>query len=371
MTKPLTVLQLLPALNAGGVERAAIEISSALVQAGHRAIVMSAGGRLLPALEATGAEHVQANIGKKSLWSLRHLSLLRHWFKQVDIVHARSRFPAWLAWLAWRSLGASRPRWVTTVHGLNSVGVYSGIMMRGERVIVVSNTVRQYVMRHYPQMPESRLRLIPRSMDPQQFPHGYPSSLSWRTQFDADFPNGAGKRWLCLPGRGTRLKGHAEALKLLAALRAQGHPLALVLLGAEQRERADYIEQLRRETEALGMSDHVVITPPRDDVRDVMANSSLVLQLSRRPEAFGRTVVEALNLGVPVLGWAHGGVGELLNELYPQGAVTLGDETALVERAQQILQAKFAPPASFEHYRLAEMQQATLAVYAELMAEKI
>jgi glycosyltransferase involved in cell wall biosynthesis len=368
VSRPFTVIQLVPALDSGGVERAVIEISQALVRAGHRALVVSAGGRLEPELSRIGAEHIRLDIGHKSLWSLRHVVALRRLFRQVDIVHARSRLPAWLGWMAWKSMRGRRPCFVTTVHGLNSVGGYSGVMMRGERVIAVSNTVRDHIIQHYPETSVDRIRVIPRSLDPEQFPHGYRASAAWRAAFDTEYPIAAGRRWICLPGRGTRLKGHDDALRLLAALRAVGADVVLILLGAQQADRSAYVDELRGEATRLGVADSLVITPPRSDVRDVMSQCAFVLQLSRKPEAFGRTVVEALHLGVPVMGWSHGGVGELLTELYPGGRIALGDEHALLLRAQEFL-TEAPSPAAFGHYRLEQMQAATLAVYQELLDE--
>ena len=127
----LTVVQLLPALESGGVERSTLESSQALSDAGHRAIVVSAGGRLLPALQKTGAEHVVLDIGRKSLLTLRHLPTLRKLLlrERADIVHARSRLPAWLGWKAVQGIaGTQRPHFVTTMHGLNSPGRYSAVM---------------------------------------------------------------------------------------------------------------------------------------------------------------------------------------------------------------------------------------------------
>ncbi|MGE3298591.1 MAG: glycosyltransferase [Porticoccaceae bacterium] len=365
MTRRLTVVQLLPALDAGGVERGTLEIAAALVAAGHRAIVVSAGGRLLPALLASGAEHVELAIGRKSLFSLRHVWRLRQLIASADIVHARSRLPAWLGWLAWRGLHGPRPRFLTTVHGLNSVNAYSAIMTRGERVIAVSRTVREHLIRHYPTLDPDRIRVIPRGIDAAHFVHGYWASAAWRRAFIAEYPALAAAPWLCLPGRGTRLKGHADALRLLAALHAAGNDCCLLLLGADQAGREAYLRELRGEAERLGVAGKLVMTPPRQDVREVLAESALVLQLSRQPEAFGRTVVEALALGVPVLGWAQGGVGELLADLYPEGAVALGDHDTLLAQARRLL-AERPRPAAFNHYRVQTMQEATLAVYAEL-----
>jgi len=219
----LTVVQLLPALHSGGVERSTLEVAQALVAAGHRAIVVSAGGRLVPPLLDSGAEHLALDIGRKSLLTLRHVVALRRLFAETgaDIVHARSRLPAWLGWHALRGLPRERrPHWVTTMHGLNSPGRYSAIMATGERVICVSNTVRDYLLAHYPATDPQRLRVIPRGVDPAQFPQVAASDRRPRQAVDALYPSLAGDGpLLLLPGRGTRLKGHAHALHLLAALR--------------------------------------------------------------------------------------------------------------------------------------------------------
>ena len=149
MTRPLTVVQLLPALEAGGVERSTLEIAAALLDAGHRAIVVSAGGRLQPALQAIGAEHIVLPIGRKSPLTMRHVPRLRALFRDTgaDIVHARSRLPAWLAVAALYRMGKP-PHFITTMHGLHAPGRYSSVMLRGERVICVSETVRAYALRH-------------------------------------------------------------------------------------------------------------------------------------------------------------------------------------------------------------------------------
>ncbi|MDE1884440.1 MAG: glycosyltransferase [Xanthomonadaceae bacterium] len=368
----LTVLQLLPALNAGGVERSALEIGAALAATGHRSVVVSAGGRQVERLTAQGSEHIALDIGRKSPVTLRHVGSLRRLFEQLapDIVHARSRLPAWLAWRALRKMSAPKPpapkpHFLTTVHGLNSPGWYSAILTRGERVICVSNTVRDHVLAHYPRVEPSRLTVIPRGVDPADFPFGYAPDDAWRRDFAEHFPQLAGGLLLTLPGRGTRLKGHADAIELLAGLVARGLDCRLLLLGAEEPGREAYLRELRTLAQQRGVAERMAISPPRDDVREIYAVSNLVLQLSTKPEAFGRTVIEAIALCRPVLGYAHGGVGELLAELYPDGRVPPGDITRLVERAAELV--RLAPPiAPLKRFRLADMQAATLDLYAQI-----
>jgi glycosyltransferase involved in cell wall biosynthesis len=256
---------------------------------------------------------------------------------------------------------------VTTVHGLNSPSRYSAVMTRGERVICVSQTVREFVLAHYPQVDPQKLRVIPRGIDPDDFPRAsYPDTAAraWAAQ---QHPALAGEGPLVLlPGRGTRLKGHADGLQLLAALRRDGVPARLWLPGAREAGREAYIAELEREAAQLGILDAIAFTEPTDQIARAYAACDLVLQLSRKPESFGRTVIEALCVGRPVLGWAHGGVGELLAQLQPRGAVPLGDHAALHAAARDLL-AQPPEPAATIAYTLRAMQEATLAVYAELV----
>jgi glycosyltransferase involved in cell wall biosynthesis len=365
----LTVVQLLPALEAGGVERSTLEIAEALVRAGHRAIVVSKGGRLLPRLEAIGAEHVALDIGRKSPLAFRHVATLRKLFAatRADIVHARSRLPAWLALFALRGMRSpSKPRFVTTAHGLNSPSRYSAAMTRGERVVCVSNSVRDYLLRHYPRVDPAKLVVIPRGIDPARFPR-----LPWpdreaRAAIAREHPQlGGSGPLLLLPGRGTRLKGHADALRLLAQLRGEGIDARLWMPGARQAGRGAYLAELESGVQTLGLAGAVAMTAPTDAIAAAYAASDLVLQLSRKPEAFGRTVVEALAVGRAVLGWDHGGVGELLRELQPEGAVAPFDDDMLAARARALLAQPPAPPATIP-YTVQAMQEATLGLYAEL-----
>lgn len=365
----LTVVQLLPALHSGGVERSTLEIASALVAAGHRAIVVSAGGRLVEPLLASGAEHLTLDIGRKSLLTLRHVLTLRNLFHEVgaDIVHARSRLPAWLGLYAVRNLPAARrPHWVTTVHGLNSPGRYSAVMTSGERVICVSNCVRAFVQRHYPSVPAERLQVIPRGVDVAQFARVGRQDRRARLAVAQTHPELTGDApLLLLPGRGTRLKGHHHALELLAGLHAAGVPARLWMPGTREPGRDTYVAELDALARRLGVAEAVLMTAPTSRIAQAYAASDLVLQLSDKPEAFGRTVVEALAVGRPVLGWDHGGVGELLGQLQPSGAVPLGDAEALLARALQLLAQPPVLPTRIP-FTLQAMQRDTLQLYASL-----
>ena len=127
----MKVLQVLPNLNSGGVERGTVEFARELVKQGHESFVMSNGGRLVAQLESEGSGHIHQPVHRKSLWTLRLVRPVRKLLQELkpDIIHVRSRAPAWIIWLAWRKLPvATRPRLVSTFHGLYSVNFYSAVM---------------------------------------------------------------------------------------------------------------------------------------------------------------------------------------------------------------------------------------------------
>lgn len=363
----LNVAQLLPAMHGGGVERGALEIARELVRQGHRSIVISAGGRLVPELLNIGSEHLAWSLGVKSPLTLRWVWPLRRWLaeQRIDILHARSRLPAWIAWLAWRGMSpATRPRFITTVHGLYSVSRYSAVMTYGERVIAVSETIRDYLNRYYPELPIERIQLIPRGVDPAEFPYGYQPSPEWRAEWYRQYPQLQDVPVLTLPGRLSRLKGHEEFIELIARLRQQGVPVYGLIVGGVEPRRQRYADQLQHRVQALGLREGVLFTGYRTDMREIYAVSTLVLSLSAQPESFGRTVLEALSLGTPVIGYDHGGVGEILHRIYPAG-LTPGDVERLIERVTTLLSA--APPVPIEPvFPRQRMLDDTLALYASL-----
>lgn len=366
--KKLTVLQLLPALESGGVERGTLEVAHALVEHGHRALVISAGGRLVAPLVASGAEHFAWPIGTKSFKTLRLVGKLRKFLLEhkVDIVHARSRVPAWIAWLAWRGMNpAARPRLVTTVHGMYGVNRYSRIMTRGEQVIAVSDTVRDYILREYPDTEPTRIHVIHRGVDGEAYPHGWKPDPAWQQAFLAQFPHAAGKQLLTLPGRITRLKGHEDFIELIARLKRRGLPVHGLIVGGASASKRRYLQKLRYRVRSMGLEADISFTGQRDDLKNILAISNLVLSLSTQPESFGRTTLEALRLGVPTAGYDHGGVGEILRTVYPVGLLPLGDIDAATSRiAGLLLQPKPVPAGDF--YPLRAMLSQTLDLYEQL-----
>ena len=358
-------------MEGGGVERGTLEIATALVRRGHRSIVISGGGRMVSALEAAGSEHITWPIGRKSLLSLRLVPRLRHFLKQqhVDILHARSRMPAWIAYLAWRGMSKpQRPHFITTVHGQYSVNFYSTVMTRGECVIAVSNTIKHYLIKHYPRLDADKIQVIYRGIDDHAFPHGYKAGNQWLHHWYEQYPQLLASPVITLPGRLTRLKGHEDFIELMARLKLQGLNVYGLVVGDADSKRGDYANEIMQLAHKKGLN-NIIFTGHRNDVREIYTVSDVVLSLSSKPESFGRTVLEALSLGIPVVGYDHGGVGEVLGAIFPEGRVAVGDLDALTQKVQQFLATKATVDPGKHPFPLRKMLDDTLNLYDKVVQQ--
>ncbi len=367
----LTVMQILPALEFGGVERGTLEIARALVQRGHRSIVVSGGGKMMAQLQDEGSEHISLPVGRKSPFSLRLIPALKKTFVScnVDIVHARSRFPAWLSYLAlqnWK--GPLRPRFITTVHGTYSIGFYSGIMTKGEEVIAISNFVKKYIMENYTASNPDHVHVIPRGVDPDFFCYGYQPINTWQQAWYEQFPETKGKSLVTLPGRITRRKGHEDFIEIFKLLMVN-NSLHGVIAGGSDKRKQKYLHQLKAMINDSGLSDRITITGHRNDIREIYSLSKVVLSLATEPEAFGRTSLEALSIGVPVIAYDHGGTGEVLGKLFPGGLVPRGD----IKKTAELIQDFISTPPNVrpqDIYSLKDMQDKTLSLYESQIATR-
>ncbi len=366
----MKVLQVLPELHSGGVERGTIEIADYLVRNGHEAIVVSDGGQLVESLEACGARHIQMPVHRKSCRSFFEVRSFRKMLEREkpDIMHIRSRVPGWIAWLAWRRMDvASRPRLVSTVHGFYSVNAYSAVMMKGERVIAVSESIRKYISDKYSDTDMQKVTVVYRGIEPQKYPHGFSPEEEWLNTWRAQHPELTGKAIFLLPGRITRLKGHDDFFRLICLLKDSGRNVHGLIAGGVHEKKASYLDELQDRSRNLGIEGDVTFLGFRSDVKEIMAISDVVCSLSQQPESFGRTVLEALALGKPVLGYDCGGVGEILDILFPEGKVPLGDAEVLFAKAQEILESNSSPVVPEGAFTLQKMCADTVKVYEELL----
>jgi len=306
-THSLTVLQMLPGLDGGGVEQGTLEMGAWLVAHGHRALVVSQGGQMVADLTHAGIEHVrQQFIGEKSPRALLHFAALRRLIRasHVDVLHLRSRLPAWVGYWVWKSLAPRhRPALITTFHGFYSINPYSAIMTRGQRVIAVSRTIARHVQTVYGISPR-RIRTIYRGVDHQRF---HPNQ-AW-----GDRLSQARHSWklpapcppiILMPGRLTRLKGHLFFLESLAGMLDQ--PWIAVCTGYID-DKSAHTRAVRQAIERLKLSDRVRMTGHWSDMPAAMQLADVVVCPSLQPESFGRVAVEAQSMGRPVIATAHGG----------------------------------------------------------------
>lgn len=364
----LKVIQMLPALETGGVERGTVELGRHLVAQGHDSLVIAAPGRMAATLIREGSRHLPWPVGRKHpgvipwIWRVRRL--LRE--EQPDILHLRSRLPAWIGYLAWRGIPtASRPHLVTTVHGPYTPNFYGAVMTRGERVIAISQAIRDYLRQHYPALPPERLRVIPRGVDRTEYPFGYRPPAAWLADWQTTYPHLTGQILITLPGRLTRWKGQEDFIDIIGRLRQQGLPVHGLMVGEAHPRKRHYRLELAAQIHQAGLAEAITLTGDRRDLREILAISDLVVSLSLEMEAFGRTTLEALSLGRPVAGYANGGVAEQLRELLPAGIVPLGDREAMAQRLGDWCQNPPRVPESHP-FTLERMLNDTVAVYREL-----
>jgi glycosyltransferase involved in cell wall biosynthesis len=372
----LIVLQVLPSLITGGVERGTIEITQAITDAGWTALVASAGGRLVAAVQRAGGRHIALPLADRNpltIWrnAARLATVIRA--ERVAIVHARSRAPAWSAWLACRRSGV---HFVTTYHGTYREDLpfkrgYNSVMAKGERVIAASRFIADLIVRQHRTDP-GRIRVIPRGVDPTVFdPRGVSGDRVARLASRWRLPDSAPV--VLLPGRLTGWKGQAVLVDALA--RMSRRDAYCVLVGSDQGRRR-YVEGLIRQAEALGVADRLRLAGECDDMPAALKLADVVVHASTEPEAFGRVVIEAQAMGRPVIasdvggpvetvehgvtGWRvpHGDPGVLAAAIEVALALPAGQREALSERARA---------AVLRGYTVGAMQAATLAVYREII----
>jgi len=376
MTAP-AILQVLPALETGGVERGAVQIAGATVRAGWRSVVASAGGAMVRELERAGARHIQLPLDTKNPFAIRrNIERLLHVIEAegIDLVHARSRAPAWSAWSAAKR--RSIP-FVTTFHGTYSAGnafkrLYNSVMVRGEPTIATSEFIARHIIETY-KIPVDRLRLIPRGIDLEKFsPERVHAHRLLQLQKDWRLPDGVPV--ILLPGRLTRWKGQTVLIEALTLLKRTD--IICVLAGSDQG-RTNYRQELERLVSGQGLQGRVRIVGDCNDMAAAYMLADVVVSASTDPEAFGRVPVEAQAMGRPVIATDHGGARETILPGVTGWLVKPGDAESLAEALTDAIDlstearltiAETAIAHARENYDQQTMCDSTLAVYQEALA---
>ncbi len=371
------VLQVVPRLESGGVERGTIEIVQAIAASGGRALVASEGGRLVPAVMRAGGRHIALPLASKNpAWMWRNAETLTELIRAegVRIVHARSRAPAWSALLAAQRTGA---RFVTTYHGVYDEGLpgkraYNAVMARGELVIAISHYVETLLISRHGVDP-ARIRVIPRGVDPALFDpaHVEPDRMAklaaaWR------LPD-AGPT-VMLPARLSRWKGQGVLIDAMARLRH--HAASCVLVGPLDG-REGFAQALERRADRTGLAGRLRLAGQCDDMPAALMLADVVVSASTEPEGFGRAVIEGQAMARPVIATDHGGAAETVEHGVTGWRVPPGDPGALADAidhalalspaAREALGAR-ARESVLQRYTTRAMQEATIEVYRELLS---
>ncbi|MEX2476775.1 glycosyltransferase family 4 protein [Marinobacter sp.] len=367
----MKVLQILPALHSGGVERGTVEFAAELVKRGHESIVISNGGPLVRQLEAQGSSHITVPVHRKSPASFGQIRPMRRLLQELkpDVVHVRSRMPAWITWLAWRGLPkANRPVVVSTFHGMYSVNPYSAIMAKADHIIAVSDCVRDYITRNF-RVTESRLTVIQRGVDVDSFCNGQ-LDAQWQAELEREFPQFRGKRLIMMPGRISRWKGQLQFLDAMADIVHQQPDCHGIVVGGVEPGKDRFMQELEQRRRETGLTEHVTFMGQRSDMAELYLASALVCHMSTKPEPFGRTVTEALASGTPVVAFNRGGAAETLRACFPEGLVEPDNTRKFADAALRLLSNPTPPIQIPERFRLAAQTEATLAVYDRLLANR-
>lgn len=373
----VTILQVLPALGgSGGVERGTVEIAGCTSKHGWRALVASNGGERVYQLQRAGAEHFELPLHSKNPLTMyanigRLEKLIRA--QNVDIVHARSRAPAWSAYFACKRTGAA---FITTFHGTYGARgglkrAYNAVMAKGERVIAISLFIAGHLKQLYGAA-SGKIRIIHRGVDIDTFDQAKVSAervvqLAQQWRLEDDYPV------VMLPGRLTRWKGQAVFIEAVAELGRSD--IRCVLVGSDQG-RSGYRKELERLIAANGLNSVVRIVDHCDDMPAAYMLADVVVSASTDPEAFGRIVIEAQALGRPVVAPDHGGARETIIPGQTGWLVPPGDKAALAGALREALGMSDAERQAYaeravDMVRLNFSKEAmctkTLAVYEEVL----
>jgi glycosyltransferase involved in cell wall biosynthesis len=374
--RPPVVLQVLPSLVTGGVERGTIEITQAVAEAQAVALVASAGGAMVPLVKRAGGRHIALPLLSRdpvTIWrnAARLEALIRA--ENVTLVHARSRAPAWAAWLACKRTGT---HFVTTYHGVYGEDLpfkrrYNAIMARGEIVIAASQYVAQMIRRRHKVDP-ARIRVIPRGVDPKIFdPEAIFPDRIVRMAQTMRAPDGM--LTVVMPGRLTAWKGQAVLLQAIARLSRRD--VCCVLVGSDQG-RTKYTRELEKISESLGIADRVRIVGQIEDVPAALMLADVVVHASTQAEAFGRVVIEAQAMGRPVIATNLGGPSETVEHGVTGWLTNPGDVASLTAALEEALSmdpdtrtalGERARASVLNGYTLQAMRDATLDVYRAVL----
>ena len=364
------IVQLFSELNEGGVERGTAEISRELVKRGYQSTVISAGGKLVSQIESEGGRHVTLPIASKNpLTAPARVRALRRVICELkpDVLHPRSRVPAWLTRMARRPLNIP---WVTTVHGLNRINGYSRIMTAGDRVIAVGEAVKTHVVDGYRLVPDS-VRVIQRGVDMQAF-----SDANLDMEFIQSICEqySLAKRLVVVAvGRVTFLKDYESLIDAASQLRDQlDRPVKVLIAGGVHPRKQDYFQSLVNLVEAKSLADSVHFIGSQAKVAELYHLVDVSVNVSLKMGNMGRTVVESLAMGTPVVATTYPGLKNLVSDGLNGAVIETKNPDALAKALEQVGEGDWSREAirgTVPHeYTLDGMVDQLVEVYQSLAA---
>lgn len=365
----MKILQIVPELNQGGVERGTVELNRELILRGHESIVISAGGLLAQQISLDGGTHISLDVCSKNLaTALPRILKLRKLVENLkpDIVHPRSRVPAWMSFFALK--GKSIPL-VTTVHGFNSVHAYSKIMLVGKRVIYGSTSIKDYVEKNYT-FDKTKLRYVPRGIDMKYF-----SPEMVEKDFVRDFikKNKIEDRYLItIVGRITEWKGHEDFIRAIGALHKKNPKICGLIVGRTADNKSDYQEKIMNLARDNGGDAAFCFVGPQTQVREIYSLSNMIVSAaSTKPETFGRIAAEALAMDTPVVASNHGGSLDIIRDGEVGLLFTAGDYKDLARKIEKAMTHKFGNLREHiqQNFSLDYMVDTELEVYKEVVGK--
>ncbi len=381
-----TVVQIIPSLEIGGAERGTVDVAAALVKAGWRALVISEGGRLVRELEAAGAEHITLPVAAKNPFQMvanaRTLQRLME-RQQVDIIHARSRAPAWSAYVAARKSGIP---FVTTYHGIYSEDfplkrLYNSVMARSDVTIANSQYTAKMIQERHAAVIK-RIEVVHRGVDLNVF-SAQKVTAQRINKIRRDWQLEDTKKILLLPARFSGLKGHALLIEALATIDTSTLPPFVCIFAGDTDGREHMVTRLEQQSRKLGLAQDLIKFPGHcEDMAAAYLAADIVLMPSTVPETFGRVAAEAQAMGRPVIVTDRGAVGETVcaQPEFEEADITgwrvaSDDSEALAAAIVQALQmpdkaleriGKSAVQFISQNYSVDKMTSATLDLYREL-----
>lgn len=360
----MNILQILPELRVGGVETGTVDLARHLIGLGHKAVVISAGGALVKDLESFGAIHYELPVHKKSFFTIIKMipkvaEIIRK--EKIDIVHARSRVPAWIAYFACRR---AKCVFVTTCHGYYTKHFFSFPMGWGKRVIALSNVIARHMIEDF-NVAHDRIRIVPRSVDVARFRYALPSGKR-RDEFN-----------IGIIGRITPIKGHLHFVKAMHKAAKSIPRIKVWIVGDAPESKSAYKEELQVLVKRLGLYNCTDFLGTQRDIPSVLSHLDLLVMATTTHEAFGRVIIEAQAAGVPVIATKVGGVVDIIDDLKTGILVPPADPQAIADAAVKIYKDKqladrlscAAYEKVREKYNIGLMVENTLSVYKEALSD--